>query len=134
MTAVIPGAKRGARPGDRRVHERLQYLAELLDDRFSLPGTNFRFGLDGLIGLVPGIGDTVMSGVGCYVVAEAWRLGCRKRTIARMLGNLGVDWLVGLVPVVGDLLDFGFKANRRNLQLALDELRQHRHASFKEGA
>ena len=102
--------------------ERLKYLATLLDDRFRLPGTDLRFGLDGLIGLVPGIGDTITSGLGLLIVSEAWRLGCRKRTLARMMGNLGVDWLTGLVPLVGDLFDFGFKSNRRNVALVIEEI------------
>ncbi|MCB9945697.1 MAG: DUF4112 domain-containing protein [Geminicoccaceae bacterium] len=102
--------------------QRLVGLAGLLDDRFRVPGTNFRFGLDGLIGLVPGIGDTMTAAIGAYIVGEALRLGVRKRTLARMVGNIGLDWAVGIVPLVGDLLDFGFRSHRRNIHLLLAEL------------
>ncbi|MEZ5824078.1 MAG: DUF4112 domain-containing protein [Geminicoccaceae bacterium] len=111
-------------PADHRERgvDRLRSLASLLDDRFEVPGLGVRFGLDGLIGLVPGIGDTITSALGLLIVGEAWRLGCRKRTLMKMLGNLGLDWGVGLVPLLGDLLDFGFKSNRRNVALVLEEL------------
>lgn len=108
-------------PHKRR--QRLEAIAEMLDDRFRVPGTNLRFGLDGVIGLVPGIGDTVTTAIGSYIVAEAWRAGVPRRHLARMGANLAIDWAVGLVPLVGDLLDFGFKANRRNVRLLLDTTR-----------
>ena len=82
-----------------------------------VPGLGWRFGLDGLIGLVPGAGDTVLTVISLYIVAEGWRLGVRKRTLARMLGNVLVDAGVGAVPVAGDVFDFLWKANRRNLAL-----------------
>lgn len=96
---------------------RLRRLADLLDSRFQVPGTNWRFGLDGLVGLVPGIGDTASALVSLYIVAEAWRLGVRKRTITRMIGNVAIDSLIGAVPVAGDLFDFVWKSNARNLRL-----------------
>ena len=97
-------------------------LAVLLDDYFQLPGTDYRFGLDGLIGFIPGIGDTLSAGLGAYIIARAHKLGAPKRLLARMSLNLGLDWLVGLVPLVGDLLDFGFKAHRRNARLLLRQV------------
>jgi hypothetical protein len=100
---------------------RVERLAYWLDDRYRLPGTRFRVGFDGIIGLVPGIGDAITGALAAYLVYEAWRLGVRGRTLARMLANLGIDSVVGVVPLVGDLLDLGYKANRRNLRLL------HRH-------
>lgn len=94
---------------------RLRTVANWLDDRFRLPGTNMRFGLDGLGGLIPGIGDTATAAVAAWIVFEAWQLGVPRRHLAVMAGNVGIDWLVGLVPLAGDIFDFGFKANRRNI-------------------
>ncbi|MGH6899653.1 MAG: DUF4112 domain-containing protein [Geminicoccaceae bacterium] len=101
---------------------RVARLAYWLDDRFRIPGTPARIGLDGLLGLIPGIGDTAMTLIGSYIVLEAARLGAPKGTLGRMLANLGVDYVVGLVPVAGDLADFAWKANRRNARLLRDHL------------
>ena len=101
--------------------QRLDRLARLMDERFRIPGTDRRIGLDGLIGLIPGIGDVVTGAIALYVVLEAWRLGASRLVIVRMLANLGIDVAVGSVPVVGDLFDIGWKANRRNV----DMLRRH---------
>ena len=101
---------------------RLKRLSHLLDTRFRIPGTNWRFGLDGLVGLIPGVGDAAGALVSLYIVAEAWRLGVRKRVIARMLGNVALDSLLGTVPVAGDLFDFIWKANALNLRLAQRDL------------
>jgi hypothetical protein len=115
------------RPADdaqvRAALRRVERLAYWLDDRYRLPGTRFRIGLDGLVGLIPGVGDAVTSTLTAYIIYEAWRLGVPPSMLARMLANLGIDTVVGIVPVVGDLLDIGFKANRRNLRLL------HRHLS-----
>jgi hypothetical protein len=111
-------------PDDAQVQaalRRVEQLAYWLDDHYRLPGTRFRVGLDGIVGLIPGIGDAVTSTLTAYIVYEAWRLGVPSSMLARMLANLGIDTVVGVVPLVGDLLDIGFKANRRNLKLL------HRH-------
>ncbi len=90
-------------------------LSDLLDSKFSIGG--FRFGLDALIGLVPGIGDLATAMLGLYPVYLAGRHRLGSWTILRMLGNLGLDVLIGLVPLLGDLGDVAFKANRRNFRL-----------------
>lgn len=108
-------------PG-RTYRSRTAVLAKLLDSQFEVPGTNFRFGLDFLIGLVPGIGDTVSAALGSLIIAEAVQSGVRKRVIAKMVGNLAVDWVVGLVPIVGDAFDMVYKSNMRNLELLEREL------------
>lgn len=102
---------------------RLRRLADWLDSRFVVPGTNWRFGLDGLFGLIPAGGDTILALVSLYIVAEGWRLGVRKRTVARMLANVAVDAGIGAIPVAGDVFDFVWKANRRNLALIEADLR-----------
>ena len=101
--------------------ERLKQLEHLFDRAFTFPGTNFRFGLDGIFGLVPVAGDAATAGVSMLLVADAWKSGARKRTLARMAKNVGVDFLVGSIPLVGDLFDFGYKANTKNIKLLRDE-------------
>lgn len=102
--------------------ERLNRLAELLDSRLRIPLTDIRFGLDALIGLIPGVGDLAGMAMGLYLYFEATRLGVPGRVKARMLGNIAVDTLVGLVPVVGDLFDVAWRANLRNTRLLQDHL------------
>lgn len=92
-------------------------LARLLDSAVTVPGTNFRVGLDALIGLVPGIGDAVGAALSGYIVLAAARMGLPKSVLARMLVNLGVDTVVGAVPILGDLFDMAFRANTRNVAL-----------------
>ncbi|HEX5789363.1 MAG TPA: DUF4112 domain-containing protein [Woeseiaceae bacterium] len=96
---------------------RLDRLAWLLDNSIPVPGTRFRIGLDGLIGLVPGIGDAVGALLSSYLIAEAARGGASASLILRMALNVAVETIVGFVPVLGDLFDFGFKANARNVRL-----------------
>jgi hypothetical protein len=116
QAAIMATAKVDA----ERVLRRLEALGSLLDSRFRLPG-GFRFGLDPLIGLVPGVGDGISAIVSLYIVLEAYRLGASRGTLARMLLNIGLDLGVGIIPIIGDVADFAFKSNRRNLDL----LRRH---------
>lgn len=101
---------------------RLDALSRLLDSAFVLPGTNFRFGIDGVIGLVPGIGDLVSTALSSYIIWEARRLGLPRWKIARMIGNVAIDAAVGVVPFLGDAADVIFKANRRNMRILRDHL------------
>lgn len=101
---------------------RLEQLANLLDARFRLPGTSIRFGIDGIAGLIPGIGDTLTAAPSAWMIWRGHRLGVRRRALTRMIGNSGIDYLVGLVPLVGDIFDVGFKANLRNATILRDEL------------
>ncbi|HET7307350.1 MAG TPA: DUF4112 domain-containing protein [Gammaproteobacteria bacterium] len=96
---------------------RLARLAKLLDGEFRVPGTGWRFGLDPLIGLIPGVGDAVSAGLSLWIVIEARRLGAPAGTLMRMLGNIVLDFATGVVPVLGDIFDAGFKANLRNVAL-----------------
>lgn len=102
---------------DPKAFDRIERLAYWMDERFVVPGTNWRIGLDGLLGLLPVFGDTASMLVSLYIVFEARRLGAPASLITRMLFNVGVDELVGSIPVLGDWFDFGFKANRKNLRL-----------------
>jgi len=96
---------------------RIDALATLLDTAFILPGTNVRFGLDAIIGLVPGIGDAITTVMSLYIVHEARQLGAPRHVILRMVANVMLDGIVGAVPVVGDAFDVLWRANRRNMRL-----------------
>ena len=96
---------------------RLEALAKLLDVAFILPGTNIRYGIDGLIGLIPVIGDIITTAILLWLVREARALGAPWYLTARMLGNVAVDGVVGIVPFVGDAFDVMFRANMRNVRL-----------------
>lgn len=109
-------------PAVKALQQRLNTLAWWLDDRFRVPFTQRRIGLDGLVGLLPGVGDAATTAVSAYLILEARRLGVPKRQLARMLWNLAVDGVVGSVPLVGDLFDLGWKANRRNIRLLNEHL------------
>lgn len=105
---------------------RIEKLAHLFDAQFALPGTKIRFGWDGLIGLVPGIGDTLTMLPQLYLIFEALRLKLGTSTILKMLLNVFIDWLIGTIPVVGDLFDVAFKSNLRNAKLVAEAIRQKR--------
>ncbi len=104
-------------PAHLRHLRRYAVIAKLLDAQFRLPLTRWRFGLDGILGLAPGVGDIATALVGAYGLVVAYKLGAPASIHARMVLNLLVDAGLGTIPVVGDLFDFAFKANIRNQQL-----------------
>jgi len=101
---------------------RLEALADLLDTRFKVPFLPVPIGLDSIIGLIPGVGDTISVGLSGFIVVESYRLGLPKRYLARMCGNILIDWIVGLVPIIGDLFDIGWRGNIRNVKIVRDAL------------
>ena len=122
---ILRWLERAARelgPEEEIALQRVARLAYWLDDRFRIPGTRRRIGIDGLLGLIPGIGDTATALMASYIVLEAARLGVPKAMLGRMLANVGIDYAIGLVPLVGDLADLAWKANRRNARLLRDHL------------
>lgn len=94
-----------------------KWLALIMDEFLRLPGTKFRFGLDPIIGLVPGLGDTASAVISALALIQATRLGLPKIVLARMALNILINELVGLVPGVGDAFSFWFKSNKRNYEL-----------------
>lgn len=96
---------------------RIDALSKLLDVAFVLPGTNIRYGIDGLIGLIPVVGDILTTAISLWIVREARALGAPKYLVARMLGNVALDGVVGLVPFAGDAFDVMFRANMRNMRI-----------------
>ena len=121
-TIFIDKTALGRAPSRDEVVARLDAIANLLDNAFTLPGTNIRFGIDGIIGLVPGIGDLVTTALSSYLIWEARRLGLPRWKIARMVGNVAFDTVIGVVPLIGDAADVLFKANRRNMRIIRDHL------------
>ncbi len=109
---------------ERLVH--IKRLARLMDSEYRIPGTQFRFGLDPIVGLIPGFGNVATSLVSCALVWTMMRHGASGNVTARMALNIAVDSLVGAIPIVGNLFDFAFRANQRNVEL----LRRH----YQEGA
>lgn len=101
---------------------RLRALAKIMDSSLRVPGTDFRFGMDALVGLLPGLGDVIGAVVSGYIVFESARIGASGGTLIRMLGNIGIEALVGAVPAVGDLFDAAFRANNRNVRLLEDHV------------
>ena len=96
---------------------RLDAIAKLLDIAFILPGTNIRYGIDGIIGLIPVVGDIIATALSLWLVREARALGAPWHVTARMLGNVAIQGVVGTVPVAGDAFDVLFRANMRNVRL-----------------
>lgn len=104
-------------PRARDTSARLRRLAWLLDSSIRVPGTNYTFGVDALVGLFPVLGDVLGALVSGYIVVEAARLGAPRSLLARMALNIAIEALVGAVPVAGDLFDAAWKANLRNVDL-----------------
>ncbi|BAU64259.1 hypothetical protein STA3757_16300 [Stanieria sp. NIES-3757] len=111
-------------PSATKLHN-LRRLSHLLDNAIPIPGTKYRIGLDPILGLLPGGGDTVTGALGAYIVVEAARMGLPKAVLWQMVGNILLDSVVGSVPVVGDFFDIGWKANVKNIAL----LERHLHLS-----
>jgi hypothetical protein len=115
-SASGPGADEHESRG-RRDLERLRMVAQLFDQAFAIPGTKWRFGLDALFGLVPGLGDITGALVGVYALRVARNLRAPPEIQLHMLTNIALDALIGMVPLLGDLFDFAFQAQTRNLAL-----------------
>src|SRR2546423_9199235 len=116
---VLPPEEKRKRQG---LEPLFKWLALIMDEIIRVPGTNFRFGLDPLIGLIPGIGDTSSALVSGFALIQALRLGVPKILLARMAGNILVNEVIGIIPVVGDAFSFWFKSNARNY----DIIKNHR--------
>jgi hypothetical protein len=105
-------------------NEHLDYIAALLDDMFRIPGTSIRFGLDAIIGWIPGIGDATSGIASFFIVFAAWRRGVQSITLVRMTANVLLETTLGAIPVAGDVFHVFWKANRRNYRLLIRETEQ----------
>jgi uncharacterized protein DUF4112 len=97
--------------------KRVRLLSRLLDEQFRIPGTTYRVGLDGLLGMIPGVGDAAGALLSAYILYEAIRLDAPKTVLLRMIANIGIDTVLGAVPVAGDIFDIAWKANKKNAAL-----------------
>ena len=111
---VLPPEERRRRQG---VEPLFKWLALIMDEVIRVPGTKFRFGLDPLLGLIPGLGDTSSALVSAFALIQAARLGVPKILLARMSVNILLNEIIGIVPVFGDAFSFWFKSNARNHQI-----------------
>lgn len=109
--------------------KRVHWWANFLDTRFNLPGTTIKFGWDGLIGLLPGIGDTLALIPQAFLVYEAVKLKLGAKTLLLMIANVILDWLIGLIPVLGDFFDVAFKSGLRNAKIVEKAIKEKRMAS-----
>jgi NAD/NADP transhydrogenase beta subunit len=99
------------------IEQGLETLSRYLDGLFRIPGTGWRFGLDGVVGLIPNYGDIATSLVSFYILIAGVRYGVPKITLLRMAINIALDYGIGAIPFIGDLFDFFYKSNQRNMQL-----------------
>ena len=106
---------------------KLNALARLMDTQFRIPGTKIRFGFDGLIGLIPGVGDLITLAISTYLISSAIKNGASGFVVARMVVNTGIDAIIGAIPVLGDIFDVAFKANMRNMRLLQQHFGEGRH-------
>ena len=96
---------------------KLRRISKVLDNAITIPGTKFSFGLDPILGLLPGGGDTITGGLSAYIVVEAARMGVPREVLGKMVGNILLDSFAGTIPVLGDLFDVGWKSNIKNMEL-----------------
>ena len=105
-------------------NENLDLLAHVLDDWFCVPGTSLRFGLDGILGFIPGLGDLLAGLASCILIVAAWFRGAPYITLVRMIANVALEVAVGAVPFLGDAFVIFWKANRRNYALLVRHIDQ----------
>ncbi len=106
----------------KNISQLAQMLAQFLDASLTIPGTTIKFGLDPLIGLIPGIGDLISNGIGSSLLFLATKAGVPRIVILRMSFNIVINMVIGAIPVIGDLFSIWFKSNLQNAQLL------HRHS------
>lgn len=112
-----------ALPADEQATlDRVNRVSDLLDEAFEIPGTNYKIGLDPLIGILPVAGDSVATVISLYIVGEAARAGVSRSTLATMLGLVAIDAVIGSIPVLGTIFDAVWKANTWNVRLLEREL------------
>ena len=108
---------RASRRLDQELEPELEMLAHLMDSAFHIPGIGIRFGLDAIIGLIPGLGDTLTSLASLYILNAGRRYGVPRVTMLRMAANIALDYVVGVIPFFGDAFDVVWKANQKNVAL-----------------
>lgn len=126
---VLPPEEKNKRA---RLEPLFRWVAIVMDELIALPNSKFKFGLDPLIGLIPGIGDTASAIVSALVLIQAARRGLPKILLARMSLNILINEIVGIIPGVGDVFSFWFKSNKRNYELLLAHTEKPRSARVSD--
>lgn len=111
----------------------LDRVADLLDNRFRIPGTQVRFGIDSLVGLVPYVGDVATFFVSGFLVIVMARFGASGKSLLKMIGNIWLDGVVGTIPILGDIFDFRYRANMRNVNLMREHFGEGKHGGSAWG-
>jgi hypothetical protein len=118
---------------DDQTIEALQMLSRLMDRAFTLPGTKIQIGADSILGLIPGIGDTLTAAISGYIYTFAKKAGVPGHIRAKMIWNIFIDWLIGSIPLVGDLFDIGWKANTKNVKIITEYYQKQKDADILDG-
>ena len=121
MAAGLPDISREP----QAIRMRVEALEKILERAFVVPGINRPIGLDGIVGLIPVVGDIVTAAMGAYIVWEARNLGMSKWHLTRMAANVGIDTALGAIPFAGDLFDFFYRSNTKNLRIIRKHLDKH---------
>ena len=125
-------AARWRRGGHWLDDARLRWLEILLDEAFTVPGTSIRFGIDGIVGLIPGLGDVLAGALSLIIPLAAWIRGVPYITLLRMLSNVAIGLIVGTIPIAGDAFDIFWKANHRNYQLLVRSIAEPRRHTWRD--
>lgn len=120
-------------PLNDKTIEALTHLSHLMDRAFTIPGTQIKFGLDSLLGLIPGIGDTIGLAVSGYIYTFAKKTGVPFHLRLKMLWNIVIDWLIGIIPFAGDIFDVGWKANSKNVAIIAAHHKKQKDSDVIEG-
>ncbi len=115
----------------KTIPPQLQKLAKwvkLMDSQWRIPGTNITFGLDPVLDLIPGLGTLVDYGISAYLMFALWKNGSSSKLLLKMFTNITIDGIVGAIPVLGNIFDVFYKANRKNLVLAVEHYEEGKHS------
>lgn len=107
--------------------QRIARLTKLMDSQFRIPGTSITFGIDPIIGLIPGLGSIVDYVISAYLLVSMVQNGASGRVVSKMILNISIDGIVGAIPGLGNIFDFFYKANRKNLVLAVEHFEEGKH-------
>jgi hypothetical protein len=129
---ILPPLSQTTGIAERTSDEHLNLIATWLDDRFVVPGTGIRFGLDALIGWIPGIGDALAAFASLFIVLAGWKRGAARITLVRMLLNLMLESTFGAIPIIGDFAHVAWKANRRNYNLLIRDQQSRRQHTWQD--
>ncbi len=118
---------------NRKVPREVEGLSRLMDSKFSFPGTKFRFGVDPILSLIPGIGDVISFLISGSLIGIIARHGASRKLIILMTLNAFVDAVLGSIPVLGGILDFFYKANERNVRMLRKHYQQGKYQGSGKG-